>query len=85
VKEERVWAVEVGNADMEEASDAGRASDVPRRALNTMSSGDGTSKAKGPSGASGIFAALTGEDLCLWEEGFTLAVELPSEDVLVRS
>jgi hypothetical protein len=85
VKEERVWAVEVGNVDMEEASDAGRASDVPRRALNTISSGDGTSNAKGPSGASGIFAALTGEDLCLcvWEEGF--AVEPSSEDVVVRS
>jgi hypothetical protein len=44
VKEEREWTVEAGNADRVEAPDAGRASDVPRRALNTASSGDGTSK-----------------------------------------
>jgi hypothetical protein len=85
VKEEREWTVEAGNADRLEAPDAGRASDVPRRALNTASSGDGTSKANGPSGSSGMFAALTAEDLGLWEEGFTLAVESSSGDVLVRS
>jgi len=84
VKEERVWAVEAGNADRVEAPDAGRASDVPRRALNTASSGDGTSKANGPSGSSGIFVALTVEDLCLCED-FTLAVESSSGDVVVRS
>lgn len=85
MKEEREWAVEAGNADRVEAPDAGRASDVPRRALNTASSGDGTSKANGPSGASGMFAALTAEELCLWEEGFALTVEPSSEDVVVRS
>ncbi len=68
-----------------EAPDTGRASDVPRRALNTASSGDGTSKANGPSGPRGMFAALTAEDLCLWEEGFTLVVESSSGDVVVRS
>lgn len=84
MKEEREWAVDAGNADRVDALDAERASDVPRRALNTASSGDGTSKANGPSGASGMFAALTAEDLCLWE-GFTLAVESSSGDVVVRS
>jgi len=72
VNEEREWAVEAGNAEGAEASEA---SEVPRRALNTMSSGDGMSKAKGPSGASGVFAGLLGEDLCLEEEAFTLAVD----------
>jgi hypothetical protein len=85
VKEEREWAVEAGNADRVEAPEAGRASNVPRRALNIASSGDGTSKANGPSGPSGMFAALTAEDLCLWEGGVTLAVESSSEGVIVRS
>ena len=85
MKEEREWAVEAGNADSVEAPDAGRASDVPRRALNTASSGDGMSKANGPSGSSGMFADLTAEDLCLWEEGFMLAAESSSGDVGVRS
>lgn len=84
VKEERVWAVEAGNAERVEAPEAGRESEVPRRALNTTSSGDGTSKAKGPSGASGMFAALTGEDLCLGEVVFKLAAESSSGDVAVR-
>lgn len=82
MNEEREWAVEAGNAVRAEASEA---SEVPRRALNTMSSGDGMSKAKGPSGASGIFAGLLGEDLCL-EEAFTLAVDSSLLDVwAVRS
>jgi hypothetical protein len=84
VREEREWAVEAGNAEGVDASEAERASDVPRRALNTTSSGDGTSKAKGPSGASGMFAPLTAEDLCLGEEAFTLDVESSSGDVVVR-
>lgn len=77
--------MEAGNADRVEAPDTGRASDVPRRALNTASSGDGTSKANGPSGPSGMFAALATEDLCLRDEGFTLAVESSIGDVAVRS
>ena len=84
MREEREWAVEAGNAEREEASEAERASDVPRRALNTTSSGDGTSKAKGPSGASGVFPALTEDDLCLGEEAFELAVESSVGDVDVR-
>jgi len=80
VKEERVWAVEAGNAESEDPSEAGRAREVPRRAFNTASSGDGMSKAKGPSGASGMFPALAAEDLCL-EEAFTLAVDSSREDV----
>jgi hypothetical protein len=52
--------------------------------LNTASSGDGTSKANGPSGPSGMFADLTAEDLCLWE-GFMFGAESSSGDVGVRS
>ena len=84
MKEEREWAVEAGNADRVEAPDAGRARDVPRHALNTASSGDGMSKANGLSGPSGMFATLTAEDLCLWEDGFTLVVESSRGDVVVR-
>lgn len=82
MKEEREWAVEGGNADRMEASDAERAREVPRRAFNTMSSGDGTSKANGPSGASGRFVAFAVEDLCLEvEDAFTLAVGSSNGDV----
>jgi hypothetical protein len=75
VKEEREWAVEGGKAVRVEASEAERASEVPRRAFNTTSSGDGMSKANGPSGASGVFAALAAKDLCFGAEAFTLAVD----------
>jgi len=82
VKEERELAEEAGNAERVEAPEVGRAREVPRRAFNTMSSGDGMSKAKGPSGASGVFAALAAEDLCLGEEeAFTLAVDSSNGDV----
>ena len=80
MKEERE-CVEAGNAERPEVSEE-RASDVPRRALNTTSSGDGTSKAKGPSGASGVLGVLTVEDVCLGE-AFTLAVESSDGDVVV--
>jgi hypothetical protein len=80
VKEERVWAEEAGNAENVDVSETERAREVPRRAFNTVSSGDGMSKAKGPSGARGMFVALAAEDLCL-EEAFTLAVASSRGDV----
>ena len=81
MKEERECTVEGGNAVGVEAAEGGRPSEVPRRALDTMSSGEGMSKAKGPSGASGMFFATAAEDLCLGEEAFTLAVDSSSGDV----
>lgn len=84
MKEEREWAVEAGNAERVEASEAERAREVPRRAFNTMSSGEGMSKAKGPAGPSGMLGALAVGDLCL-DEAFGLAVESSSGDFeLVR-
>jgi hypothetical protein len=75
VKEEREWAVEGGKAVRVEALEADRASEEPRCAFNTTSSGDGTSKANGPSGASGMFAALAADDLCFDVEAFTLVID----------
>lgn len=81
MKEEREWAVEAGNAVGVEAPECERASEVPWRALATMSSGEGMSKAKGPSGARGTFFAAAAEDLRLGVEAFTLAVDSSSGDV----
>ncbi len=81
MKEERECTVEAGKAVKVEVLEGWRARDVPWRALVTMSSGEGMSKAKGPRGASGMSFATATEDLCLGEEAFTLAVDSSSGDV----